>query len=86
PSFWSLFHLPKCLLPCDKSVPAPHSSCRALHTSDATPSGHNKWSKVKHIVDPQDAKRSQLFQNLTMLLRFTGKGMGGRGGRGGSCV
>ncbi|XP_032636758.1 translational activator of cytochrome c oxidase 1 [Chelonoidis abingdonii] len=55
------------------AAPSSLSSCRALHTSGATPAGHNKWSKVKHIKGPRDAERSRLFQKLTMLLRFAVK-------------
>ncbi|KAM7163242.1 translational activator of cytochrome c oxidase 1 isoform 1-T2 [Macrochelys suwanniensis] len=55
------------------AAPAPCSSCRALHTSGATPAGHNKWSKVKHIKGPRDAERGRLFQKLAMLLRFAVK-------------
>ncbi|XP_053883590.1 translational activator of cytochrome c oxidase 1 isoform X2 [Malaclemys terrapin pileata] len=55
------------------AAPSPRSLCRALHTSGATPAGHNKWSKVKHIKGPRDVERSRLFQKLTMLLRVAVK-------------
>ena len=28
-------------------------------------SGHNKWSKVKHIKGPADAKRAKIFSKLS---------------------
>uniref|UniRef100_A0A8C8SPY4 Translational activator of cytochrome c oxidase 1 n=1 Tax=Pelusios castaneus TaxID=367368 RepID=A0A8C8SPY4_9SAUR len=54
-------------------APGPHPSHQALHTTGATPAGHNKWSKVKHIKGPRDRERSQLFQKLSKLLRFAVK-------------
>ena len=27
--------------------------------------GHNKWSKVKHIKGPADAKRAKIFSKLS---------------------
>ncbi|XP_075785221.1 translational activator of cytochrome c oxidase 1 [Pelodiscus sinensis] len=57
------------LAPC-LAAPASYPPGRALHATGATPAGHNKWSKVKHVKGPRDAERCRLFQKLTMLLRF----------------
>jgi len=32
--------------------------------------GHNKWSKVKHIKGPADAKRGKLFSKLSMEISY----------------
>ncbi|XP_038260141.1 translational activator of cytochrome c oxidase 1-like isoform X2 [Dermochelys coriacea] len=58
------------------AAPASRSLGWALHTSDATPAGHNKWSKVKHIKGLRDTERSRLFQKLATLLRFARKAGG----------
>ncbi|XP_056673037.1 translational activator of cytochrome c oxidase 1 isoform X4 [Monodelphis domestica] len=49
------------------------SSDRALRLSAASPAGHNKWSKVKHIKGPKDTARSQVFTKLSRLIRFAVK-------------
>ncbi|XP_068932350.1 translational activator of cytochrome c oxidase 1 [Petaurus breviceps papuanus] len=46
---------------------------RALHLSAATPAGHNKWSKVRHVKGPKDTARSQVFTKLSRLIRFSVK-------------
>src|SRR5438105_4651072 len=40
-------------------------------------SGHNKWSKVKRIKGPLDAKRGKLFTKLTRELAVAAKAGGG---------
>lgn len=39
-------------------------------------SGHNKWSKVKHIKGAIDAKRSQLFSKLSKEISIAARGGG----------
>ncbi|XP_067391329.1 translational activator of cytochrome c oxidase 1 [Emydura macquarii macquarii] len=55
------------------AAPGPRPSGQPLHTTGATPAGHNKWSKVKHIKGPRDAERSRLFQKFAMMLRLAVK-------------
>lgn len=68
--------------PCLSALGPPYLLGRALRITGAIPAGHNKWSKVKNIKGPRDAKRSQIFQKLSMMLRFAVRGMGGGGPRG----
>ncbi|XP_014459619.1 translational activator of cytochrome c oxidase 1 [Alligator mississippiensis] len=56
--------------PCLSALGPPYLLGRALRITGAIPAGHNKWSKVKNIKGPRDAKRSQIFQKLSMMLRF----------------
>ena len=39
--------------------------------------GHNKWSKVKHIKGPADAKRGKIFSKLAMEIAYAAKVGGG---------
>lgn len=39
--------------------------------------GHNKWSKVKHIKGPADAKRGRIFSKLSKEISLAAKAGGG---------
>jgi YebC/PmpR family DNA-binding regulatory protein len=39
--------------------------------------GHNKWSKVKHIKGPADAKRGKIFSKLSKEITLAAKAGGG---------
>jgi len=39
--------------------------------------GHNKWSKVKHIKGPADAKRGKIFSKLSMEISYAARLGGG---------
>ncbi|CAM5159656.1 unnamed protein product, partial [Natator depressus] len=60
-----------------KQLPLPPAHCAGPCTPQVPPpTGDNKWSKVKHIKGPREAKHNPLFQKLVMLLHFAHKGSG----------
>ncbi|KAJ0164550.1 hypothetical protein CTA2_741 [Colletotrichum tanaceti] len=54
-----------------------HRCLRPLSTTPAAPSGHNKWSKIKHRKGAADAQknsmRSQHSKMIALYSRYTGR-------------
>uniref|UniRef100_A0A8C3XKC1 Uncharacterized protein n=1 Tax=Chelydra serpentina TaxID=8475 RepID=A0A8C3XKC1_CHESE len=70
---------------CSLATPGPHPLGQALHTTDATYTGRNKRSKVKHIKGLQDAQCSWFFQKFALVLRFAVKAAVGKEGMDSVC-